>query len=132
MNASDTIQPDGELTIRTLAMPCDTNPDGDIFGGWLVSQMDLAGASAAHKIAQTRVVTAAIDSMSFLSPVKVGDFVCCYARVLRTGRSSMTIKIQAWVLRSGDATRQQVTEGVFTFVSVDREGRPLPLKSSNP
>lgn len=115
--------------IRTLAMPCDTNPDGDIFGGWLVSQMDLAGVSAAKSRVKTRVVTAAIESMSFLSPVKVGDFVCCYARVIRIGRSSMVVKVQAWVLRSGDRSRYQVTEGLFTFVSVDHAGRPVPIPS---
>ena len=94
--------PEGELTIRTLAMPCDTNWYGDIFGGWLVSQMDLAGASAALKVAHARVVTVAIDSMSFLSPVKVGDFVCCYAKILKTGRTSVVVQVQAWVLRGFD------------------------------
>ena len=119
--------PTGELTIRTLAMPANTNPNGDIFGGWLVSQMDLAGASLAYKLARTRVVTVAIDSMSFLAPVKVGDFVCCYAEIEKVGTTSIAVKVEAWVIGAWEQHRHQVTEGLFTFVAVDQQGRPIPV-----
>jgi acyl-CoA thioesterase YciA len=123
------MKPSGELTIRTLAMPAYTNANGDIFGGWLVSQMDLAGASMAMGKSHSRVVTVAIESMSFISPVKVGDFVCCYAEILKIGRTSMQIQVQAWVVRMGHFTPQQVTKGVFTFVCVNEQGRPIPINS---
>src|SRR3990167_7388475 len=111
-------------------MPADTNPNGDIFGGWLVSQMDLASSSLAQKVAKQRVVTVAINSMTFLSPVKVGDFVCCYAELIKINRTSMEINTQAWVLRTPDQTRHQVTEGIFTFVAIDADGRPTPVKKA--
>lgn len=86
----------GEITIQTLAMPADTNPNGDVFGGWLVSQMDLAAGVLAKRVSQGRVVTVAINSMTFLKPVHVGDVISCYAKLLKTGRTSMTIDIDVW------------------------------------
>lgn len=91
--------PNGELVLRTLAMPADTNANGDIFGGWLMSQMDIGGAIQAKEIAQGRVVTVRVDGMTFLKPVAVGDVVCCYARCIKTGHSSITINIEVWVKR---------------------------------
>lgn len=122
-------EPKGELTIRTLAMPCDTNPNGDVFGGWVVSQMDLAGMSIARKRAMGRITTVAIDKMVFLAPVKVGDFICCYAQLMKTGNTSMTILIQTFATDELSGTRRHVTEGVFTYVSIDESGRPRPLPS---
>jgi acyl-CoA thioesterase YciA len=122
-------EPHGELAIRTLAMPANTNPNGDIFGGWVVSHMDLAGLSAAQKFTNvSRVVTVAIDKMTFLHPVRVGDYICCYADIIKTGRTSITMKIETWAVSPQDKERRQVTEGVFTFVSVDEDGRPKPIE----
>ncbi len=126
MNAP-VLDQDGEplkLVLQTVAMPADANAYGDIFGGWLVSQMDLGGANLAHQCAHNKVATVAIDRMVFLKPVYVGDLVCCYATVLKTGRSSITIKIQVWVNRMRYGTREQVTEGIFTFVALDENGQP--------
>lgn len=119
--------PRGELAIRTLAMPADTNPSGDIFGGWVLSQMDIAGGVTAQARAHGRVVTAAVEAMSFHRPVYVGDVLCCYAEILRIGRTSMTTRVEAWALRRGEGKRVQVTEGVFTYVALDDEGRPRPV-----
>jgi acyl-CoA thioesterase YciA len=122
-------QPQGELSIRTLAMPKDTNPAGDIFGGWLMSQMDVAGGLVAGARAQGRVATVAVDAMTFHRPVHVGDVLCCYAEILRVGTTSMSIRVDAWVLRRRHAnTRVKVTDGVFTYVALDEEGakRPVP------
>lgn len=119
-------EPEGELAIRTLAMPANTNTDGDIFGGWVVSHMDLAGLSIARGYTKHRVVTVAIDSMSFISPVHVGDFICCYAKIIQVGRTSLKIKIETWAV-GPDEDRHQVTEGVFTFVAIDKNGRPTPI-----
>ncbi|GAB7196025.1 hypothetical protein OS31_23440 [Dickeya oryzae] len=94
------VLPHGELVLRTLAMPADTNANGDIFGGWLMSQMDIGGAILAKEIAEGRVVTVRVDGMTFLKPVAVGDVVCCYARCVRTGRSSMTVNVEVWVKKS--------------------------------
>ncbi len=120
--------PQGELAIRTIAMPANTNPNGDIFGGWVVSQMDLAGTSLAKKHTKHRVATVAIDAMAFLSPVHVGDFVCCYTELIKTGRTSITMKIETWVIGAHEEERRQVTEGVFTFVAIDKQGHPTPIK----
>ena len=122
-----TEQPHGKLAVRTLAMPAHTNPDGDIFGGWVVSQMDLAGLSVARQYTIHRVVTVAIDSMSFLSPVKVGDFICCYADLTRIGRTSLQIKIQTWAVRVDETHRRKVTEGLFTYVALDNVGKPIAV-----
>ena len=120
--------PKGKRSIRTLAMPEHTNPDGQIFGGWVVSQMDLAGMYVARKYTACRCVTVAIDSMTFISPVHVGDFVCCYSMVEKLGRTSMHIHIETWAFSSkAGEERRKVTEGKFIFVSVDEKGRPQPL-----
>src|SRR6187397_2629198 len=121
-------QPKGELVIRTIAMPADTNPNGDIFGGWIMSQMDLGSGILAAKTAQTRVVTVAMEGMSFLEPVRVGDTVACYAWVEKIGRTSMTIPVEAWVQRYMDGEERRVTHGVFTLVAVDEFGKPIPVK----
>ena len=116
-------EPIGELALRTLAMPADTNPSGDIFGGWLMGQMDIAGGIAAGSRAGGRVATVAVDGFTFHKPVHVGDVVCCYTEILRTGRTSVTICVQAWTLRRHQAdVRIKVTEGNFTFVALDENG----------
>jgi acyl-CoA thioesterase YciA len=120
-------EPQGELAIRTIAMPANTNPNGDIFGGWVVSNMDLAGMSFAKKHTQHRVTTVAIDTMVFLAPVHVGDFICCYVALVKLGRTSITVKIETWVIGSDESQRRQVTEGFFTFVAIDEAGRPTPI-----
>jgi acyl-CoA thioesterase YciA len=117
-------EPRGELAARTLAMPADTNPSGDIFGGWIMSLMDAAGAITATRQAEGRVVTAAVSNISFLQPVKVGDVVCCYTDIVKTGRSSITLGVEVWVLRQGQAPRIKVTAAEFTFVALDEAGRP--------
>jgi len=115
--------PRGEMAIRTLAMPRDTNPSGDIFGGWLMSQMDVAGGITAGARAKGRVATVAVQGMVFHRPVHVGDVVCCYADIQEVGRTSITILIEAWVLRDRQAEdRFKVTEGVFTYVALDADG----------
>lgn len=123
----DTEEPKGELVIQTIAMPKDTNPNGDIFGGWLMSQMDLGSGILAAKTAKARVVTVAMEGMSFLEPVRVGDTVACYAWVERIGRTSMAIPVEVWVRRFMDGRQVRVTHGVFTYVAVDESGRPIPV-----
>lgn len=120
--------PRGEVVIRTIAMPADANANGDIFGGWLFSQMDLGGAVLARGIAKSRVVTVAVDAMSFVTPVNVGDIVTCYARCEAIGRTSMKVAIEAWVSRSPEAAEQHVTHGLFTYVAIDEKGKPQPVK----
>lgn len=119
--------PRGALTLRTLAMPADVNVNGDIFGGWVLSQMDIAAGIIAGERAQGRVATIAIDAMKFIRPVKVGDVLCIYAEVERVGRSSMGIWLEAWVLRGRHGAREKVTEATFTFVAIDENGRPRPV-----
>lgn len=114
--------------IQTIAMPKDTNRDGDIFGGWLVSQMDLGSAILAGKIAQGRVVTVAIDGMAFLNPVRVGDTVACYAWLEKIGRTSMKICVDVWVTRYRTGDSVKVTSGVFTYVALGPDGKPTPVK----
>ena len=121
-------QPKGELVIQTIAMPKDTNRDGDIFGGWLVSQMDLGSAILAGQVAKSRVVTVAIEGMSFLNPVRVGDTVACYAWVEKIGRTSMKICVDVWVNRYRTNERVKVTSGVFTYVALGDDGKPTPIK----
>ncbi|HEX3537025.1 MAG TPA: acyl-CoA thioesterase [Stellaceae bacterium] len=123
-------QPRGELAVRALAMPADTNPSGDIFGGWIMSMMDAAGAMTATRLAGGRAVTASVTNISFLQPVKVGDVVCCYTDVVRTGRSSMTLCVEVWVLRQAQGARVKVTAAEFTFVALDENGKPRPLRSA--
>lgn len=120
-------EPKGELTLRTLAMPADTNPSGDIFGGWIMSLMDLAGGMMAARLVEGRVVTVAVSRMTFMRPVKVGDQVCCYAALQRIGRTSLTLDVETWVLRQTAHPRIKVTEAEFTYVAVDAQGRPRPI-----
>ena len=121
-------KPQGELVIQTIAMPRDTNRNGDIFGGWLVSQMDLGGAILASKVSKARVVTVAMEGMSFLEPVRVGDTVACYARLERVGNSSMRIPIEVWANRFMTGEVELVTQGVFVYVAVDAAGKPIPVR----
>ncbi|HEV3177481.1 MAG TPA: acyl-CoA thioesterase [Stellaceae bacterium] len=120
-------EPRGELASRTLAMPADTNPTGDIFGGWIMALMDGAALMTATSRASGRVVTVAVSNISFLQPVKVGDAVCCYTDVVRVGRTSLTLSVEVWVLRQGQGERVKVTDAEFTFVAVNDQGRPRPL-----
>jgi acyl-CoA thioesterase YciA len=117
-----------EPALRTIAMPADANANGDIFGGWVLSQMDLAGGSLAAQRARGRVATVAITGMSFHLPVFVGDEVSCYGRVIKVGHSSITIHIESWARRHRSGERVKVTEGTFTFVAIgeDRKPRPVP------
>jgi acyl-CoA thioesterase YciA len=123
-------QPRGELSLRTVAMPADTNPNGDIFGGWIMSLMDLAAGTAAGSRAKGRVATAAVSNLSFLQPVKVGDVVCVYTDVVRTGRTSITLSVEVYVLRQNQGDRVRVTAGEFVLVAVDANGRPRALPGS--
>lgn len=121
-------EPQGELTIQVLAMPKDANPGGDIFGGWLVSQMDIAGGLFCQKIAKGRIVTVAINSMAFKQPVFVGDLLCCYVHLKKKGRTSMVVHIDAYVSRRFESeNRIKVTEGIFTYVKIDEHRNPAPL-----
>jgi len=126
------IEPSGDLTIRTLAMPADTNANGDIFGGWLLSQMDIGGGIFASKIAGSRTVTVAIDAMNFRKPVYVGDVVSVHANLVRVGKTSVTVHLEAWVLRRKDMLSILVTDGNFTYVSIDDQGHPQPIKQDPP
>ena len=121
-------EPQGDLSIRTMAMPADTNQNGDIFGGWLLSQMDIAGGVFASKTAKTRTVTVAIDAMNFRKPVFVGDLVSVHANLVRTGRTSITVRLEAWVVRRKEMQSILVTDGNFTYVSIDDQGRPQPIQ----
>ena len=113
--------------IRVIAMPSDTNPDGDIFGGWLMSQMDLAAGSAAARYAEGRVVTVAVNAMSFLLPVVVGDEVSIFAELVATGRTSMTIVVEAWRRPRSGSMSSRVTEATFKFVAIGEDRRPRPV-----
>jgi acyl-CoA thioesterase YciA len=125
--ALPTQPPQIEPTLRAIAMPADTNPHGDIFGGWLLSQMDLAGTTVATRRSNGRTVTVAITGMSFHRPVFVGDEVSCYAELTKVGHTSLTISIQSWVRRGVGTGAIAVTEGVFTYVAVDADGKPRPV-----
>ncbi|MFY9294104.1 MAG: acyl-CoA thioester hydrolase YciA [Methylorubrum rhodinum] len=127
--ASETAEemPSGDLTVRTIAMPADTNANGDIFGGWVLSQMDQAGGIAGVERAQGRVVTVAVEAMTFIRPVWVGDVLCVYTRVDKVGRTSMKIHLEAWARRFRTQVREKVTEATFTFVAIDDEGRPRAI-----
>ena len=122
MTNDDIPQPQGTLALQTIAMPENANWNGDIFGGWLVSQMDLAGAVTARARAKGRVATVAIDSMAFLRPVPVGAVVSCYTRMQDIGRSSMQILVEVWIVED-NGELAKVTEGHFTFVAIDQNGR---------
>ena len=116
-----------EPTLRAIAMPADTNPHGDIFGGWLLCQMDLAGSTVATRRAKGRVVTVAITGMTFRRPVLVGDEVTCFADIQKVGTTSITVRIESWVRRGIGSDQIKVTEGVFTYVAVAADGRPRPV-----
>lgn len=120
-------EPQGELTTRTLAMPADANPSGDIFGGWVLSQMDIAGGIAAGQRAKGRVATVAVNAMTFIRPVNVGDILCVYATIERIGRTSISVNLEAWALRGRLGERVKVTEGTFTFVALDQDGNSRPV-----
>ena len=124
-------QASGRLTTRTLAMPSDTNASGDIFGGWVLSQMDIAAGICAGQRAQSRVVTVALESMSFIRAVKVGDILGLYTEVTCTGNTSITVQVEAWVRRDRIGLREKVTEGTFKFVALDEEGKPTPVPAED-
>ncbi|WKX25271.1 acyl-CoA thioester hydrolase YciA [Tatumella ptyseos] len=122
--------PQGEMVLRTLAMPADTNANGDIFGGWVMSQMDMGGAILAKEIAEGRVVTLRVDGMTFLKPVAVGDVVSCYASCIKTGHSSITINVEVWIKKVSSepiGQRYCTTEAVFIYVAVDEQGKSRAL-----
>lgn len=121
-----------EPGIRTIAMPADTNPAGDIFGGWLMSQMDLAAGNVAARVARGRCATIAVDEITFHSPVKVGDEVTVYAELLTVGRTSMRFQVSAWRRPRHSDVSTKVTEAQFTFVALDADGRPRPVQPPNP
>ena len=123
-------EPCGDLCTRTVAMPADTNQNGDIFGGWLLSQMDLAGGVFASKTSKSRTVTVAIDAINFRKPVFVGDLVSVHANLVRIGRTSVTVHLEAWVLRRKETKSILVTDGNFTYVSIDDQGQPQIIKQS--
>lgn len=123
--------PRGQMLLRTLAMPADTNANGDIFGGWIMSQLDLAGAILAKEISFGRVVTVSVSSITFKAPVAVGDVVCCHGECIKIGRTSMSINLQVWVKPvnvDGIGDRYQVCEATFNYVAIDIDGRPRPVK----
>jgi acyl-CoA thioesterase YciA len=125
---SNETEPRGDLCIRAVAMPADTNANGDIFGGWLLSQMDVGGGVFASKLAKSRTVTAAIEAMNFRKAVYVGDLVSVHANLVRIGRSSITVHLEAWVIRRKDRQSLLVTDGNFTYVAIDDQGRPHPIQ----
>jgi acyl-CoA thioesterase YciA len=125
---STDIGPKGDLCIRTLAMPADTNANGDIFGGWLLSQMDVGGGVFASKVTKSRTVTVAIEAMNFRKAVYVGDLVSVHANLARVGRTSITVHLEAWVLRRRETQPILVTDGNFTYVSIDDNGRPQVVR----
>jgi acyl-CoA thioesterase YciA len=125
--------PTGEPVLRTLAMPADTNPHGDIFGGWIMAQMDIAGGILAKEIAGSRVVTVAVDTIKFLKPVHVGDVVCCYGKLLNIGNTSISINLEIWVkqgqgVKDGEKSILKVTQAAFTYAAVDRVGRKQSVR----
>ncbi len=124
MNDLDSIPlPQGDLALQVVAMPKDTNADGDIYGGWLLQQMDMAGGAVAREVAGGRVATVAVSGMSFLTPVHLGAIVSCYADVLEVGRSSIRMVVEVWISSKHDGEPIKVTEGVFVFVAIDQNGR---------
>ena len=120
-------QPKGAQTVRVVAMPADTNANGDIFGGWVLSQMDMAGGVAAVERARGRVVTIKVDTMIFIRPVRVGDVLSVHTEVESIGRTSMKVHIEAWVRRFITHAQEKVTDATFTFVAIDDQGRPRPI-----
>ena len=127
--AEEDRKPEGHVISRTVAMPANTNPNGDIFGGWIMSQMDIAAGMLAKQIACSRVATVSVDTINFLRPVKVGDTVTCYGRLEKVGRTSMALKMEVWAAAAMNKieTEKCVTEATFTFVAIDDHGRPVPV-----
>ena len=132
LRESTSVEPRGELASRIMAMPANTNPRGDIFGGWIMALMDSAGAMTARRHARGNVATISVSNIMFLRPVHVGDTVCCYTDVTRFGRTSLTLCVEVWVLRLEQDERIKVTEAEFTFVALNEDGRPraIPRPSS--
>lgn len=127
-------EPNGIMLLRTLAMPADTNPNGDIFGGWIMSQLDLAGAILAKEISNGRVVTVSVNEIVFKTPVSVGDVVCCYGECTRIGTTSLSVSLQVWVkpvATESVGERRMVCEAVFNYVAIDGNGRPRPVKKTD-
>lgn len=127
MTTTAAVTPTGELTLRTLAMPADANAAGDIFGGWVMAQMDLACGIRAAERARGRVVTAAVQEMAFAMPVKIGDTLCIYTEISRVGRTSMTLKVETWAQRYLTHVMEKVTEATFVMVALDADGKPTPV-----
>ncbi|CAH0540425.1 acyl-CoA thioester hydrolase YciA [Vibrio marisflavi] len=130
--SKDSSSPKGQLLTRTLAMPADTNANGDIFGGWIMSQLDLAGGILAKEISGGRIVTVSVSSITFEKPVKVGDVVCCYGECTKIGRTSMSIDLELWVKPVRDGVvgeRFEVCRATFNYVAIDANGRPRPVKT---
>jgi acyl-CoA thioesterase YciA len=127
MTDASSAEPQGQLTIRTLAMPADTNPAGDIFGGWVMSQMDIAGAISAVERVKGRVVTVAVEAMTFIAPVKVGDILCVYTTIERVGTTSITVGVEAWARRNRIADRVKVTDGRFVYVALGEDGKKTAI-----
>ncbi len=123
----DDVVPEGNLTLRTIAMPSDVNVNGDIFGGWVLSQMDIAAGILSRERSRGRSATIAVDAMKFIRPVSVGDVLCVYTQLKRVGRTSMAIDVEAWVNRGVIGAREKVTEAIFTFVAIDENGKPRPV-----
>ena len=129
MQNSDPYPKDKHASLRSIAMPADANPSGDIFGGWIMSQMDIAGGSYARYIAETRVVTVAVEAMTFHLPVYIGDEVSCYCKTVKIGRTSISVHIEAWARRNRLITEHiKVTEAVYTYVAMNNERKPIPIK----
>jgi acyl-CoA thioesterase YciA len=120
-------EPPGLLTIRTIAMPRDLNYEGDVFGGWLLAQMDMAGGIAARWRAKGRVATVAIEAMQFHTPIRMGDELSCYCTEIKIGRTSLTFRVEAWVRRRDGGEQEKATEGIFTLVAIGADGRPRPV-----
>jgi acyl-CoA thioesterase YciA len=121
-------KPQGELTTRTIAMPADSNPAGDIFGGWVLAQMDIAAGICASERAQCRTVTVALDGMHFIRPVKIGDILCVYTQIKNVGNTSLDIHVEAWVQRDRSRRTVKVTQANFKFVALGADGRPRPVE----
>ena len=122
--------PRGSLLLRTLAMPADTNANGDIFGGWIMSQLDLAGGILAKEVSRGRIVTVSVGEIVFKQPVDVGDVVCCYGECIRVGTTSMSIRLEVWIkgyLDGETGEREKVCEALFNYVAIDDQGRPRPV-----
>ena len=127
----NTVPPRGEPSVKVIAMPKDANPDGDVFGGWILSMMDLAGALPARRLAKKRVVTVALDNVQFLEPVFIGDMVECFATIEKVGRTSITVKVDTFVERRESGECQKVTEGHFVYVALGKDREPAPVHSGD-